>query len=95
MSDEERTQQPIPCDEQYYELLERLQELDFVLVELNLYLNTHPNDLQAIEQYNQLTRDRMQVAHHFQLLYGPLQNFGHAYSKYPWEWSKAPWPWQV
>ncbi|MFB5267332.1 spore coat protein CotJB [Paenibacillus enshidis] len=95
MSDEEQIQQSEPGDKQYYELLERLQELDFVLVELNLYLNTHPNDLQAIEQYNQLTRDRMQVAHHFQLLYGPLQNFGHAYSKYPWEWSKAPWPWQV
>lgn len=95
MNDEERTQQPVPTDKQYYELLERLQELDFVLVELNLYLNTHPNDLQAIEQYNQLTRDRMQVAHHFQLLYGPLLNFGHAYSRYPWEWSKGPWPWQV
>lgn len=95
MDGTEQAQQPIPCDQQYYELLGRLQELDFVLLELNLYLDTHPNDLQAIEQFNQLTRDRMQVAHHFQLLYGPLQNFGHAYSKYPWEWSKAPWPWQV
>ncbi|MBE0341145.1 spore coat protein CotJB, partial [Paenibacillus sp. 28ISP30-2] len=28
-------------------MLEKLQEVDFVLVELNLYLNTHPADLQA------------------------------------------------
>lgn len=83
------------CDEQYYELLEKLQALDFALVELNLYLDTHPNDLKAIEQFNQLTFERTKLANHFQQLYGPLQNFGRAYSKFPWEWSKSPWPWQV
>ncbi|MGG0821900.1 spore coat protein CotJB [Paenibacillus turicensis] len=82
-------------DKQYYEMLENLQALDFVLVELNLYLDTHPNDLKAIEQFNQLTRDRTILANEFQQLYGPLQNFGRAYSKFPWEWSKSPWPWQV
>ncbi|MBL2086617.1 spore coat protein CotJB, partial [Klebsiella pneumoniae] len=34
--------QPLP--EEYYRLLENLQELDFVLVELTLYLDTHPDD---------------------------------------------------
>lgn len=82
-------------DNQYYEMLENLQALDFVLVELNLYLDTHPNDLKAIEQFNQLTRDRTILANEFQQCYGPLQNFGRAYSKFPWEWSKSPWPWQV
>ncbi|MDO7908475.1 spore coat protein CotJB [Paenibacillus sp. JX-17] len=86
---------PVPCDEQYYQLLEQLQTLDFVLVELNLYLDTHPNDLKAIEQYNQFTQERMKVANQFQLLYGPLMHFGHAFSKCPWEWSQSPWPWQV
>ncbi|MGQ0452851.1 spore coat protein CotJB, partial [Bacillus sp. SS-TM] len=28
--------------EEYYQLLLELQELDFVLVELTLYLDTHP-----------------------------------------------------
>ncbi|MNW37381.1 CotJB protein [compost metagenome] len=83
------------CDDKYYELLEQLQAVDFVLVELNLYLDTHPDDYQAIEQYNKLTKERTQLAHQFQLLYGPLMHFGHAFSKYPWEWSKSPWPWQV
>ena len=83
------------CDQQFYELLEQLQVLDFALVELNLYLDTHPNDLKAIEQYNQLAQERMKLAIRFQELYGPLMNFGHAFSRYPWEWSQVPWPWQV
>lgn len=42
--------QPLP--EEYYQLLENLQELDFVLVELTLYLDTHPDDTAAINQFN-------------------------------------------
>lgn len=82
-------------DEQYYALLERLQTVDFVLVELNLYLDTHPNDMDAIEQYNELTQQRWQIANEFEAMYGPLMNFGHSYSGYPWQWNDAPWPWQV
>ncbi|MGR6762101.1 spore coat protein CotJB [Paenibacillus sp. ALE3] len=89
------TSQTKPVDAQFYALLEKLQAVDFVLVELNLYLDTHPDDLQAIEQFNKLTQERTAIANEYQLLYGPLQNFGRAYSKYPWEWSQAPWPWQV
>ncbi|WP_318840672.1 spore coat protein CotJB [Paenibacillus sp. BJ-4] len=89
------TPQTKPGDAQFYALLEKLQAVDFVLVELNLYLDTHPDDLQAIEQFNKLTQERTAIANEYQLLYGPLQNFGRAYSKYPWEWSQAPWPWQV
>ncbi|MCZ8513447.1 spore coat protein CotJB [Paenibacillus filicis] len=79
----------------YYTLLEELQALDFVLVELTLYLDTHPNDGHAIQQYNQFAQKRMQVAHQYQLEFGPLMHFGHSYSKYPWQWVETPWPWQV
>ncbi|WP_054957027.1 spore coat protein CotJB [Paenibacillus dakarensis] len=86
---------PQAGDPRYYELLEQLQAIDFVLVELNLFLNTHPNDLKSIEQYNRLAQERMVLAKHFQELYGPLQNFGHSFSRYPFEWNQSPWPWQV
>lgn len=84
-----------PINEQYYSLLLQLQELDFVLVELNLYLDTHPGDAQAIQQYNQLVHQRMQLAHHFEANFGPLMHFGHSHSRSPWEWNNVPWPWQV
>ncbi|GIO31387.1 hypothetical protein J2TS6_25280 [Paenibacillus albilobatus] len=82
-------------DRQYYELLEQLQVIDFALVELNLYLDTHPDDLKRIEQYNRLAQERIPLVRKFQELYGPLMNFGHAYSKFPFEWPETPWPWQV
>lgn len=82
-------------DEQYYRMLLELQQIEFALVELSLYLDTHPNDLQALQQFNQLAQQRMQSAHQFEMHYGPLMQFGHSYSKYPWQWVESPWPWQV
>jgi len=82
-------------DEHYYRRLEELQQLDFALVELTLYLDTHPGDMQALQQFNQLAQQRQQVAFQFEMSYGPLLQFGHSYSKYPWQWAETPWPWQV
>jgi spore coat protein JB len=82
-------------DENYYRLLHELQAVDFVLVELNLYLDTHPNDANALQQYNDCVRRRQQVAGQFEALYGPLLHFGHSYQPNGWKWSSSPWPWQV
>lgn len=81
-------------DEKYYELLLEIQRTDFVLVELNLYLNTHPNDQAAIAQYNDFVQRSMQMKKNFEALYGPL-TAGFSFSPTPWQWNKAPWPWQV
>lgn len=53
---------PQAGDRRYYEMLEQLQALDFVLVELNLFLDTHPDDLKSIEQFNKLTQERTLLA---------------------------------
>ncbi|GGD74261.1 spore coat protein CotJB [Paenibacillus nasutitermitis] len=82
-------------DENYYSKLLELQQLDFALVELTLFLDTHPNDMQILQQFNQLAQQRQHVAHEFEMQYGPLLQFGHSFSKYPWQWSQTPWPWQV
>lgn len=79
----------------YYELLEEIQVVDFVLVELTLYLDTHPHDNQAIDQYNEYAKKSMALKNKFQALFGPLTHFGHSFSTYPWTWDEAPWPWQV
>lgn len=81
--------------DKYYELLRQLQETDFVLVELNLYLDTHPEDEAAIAQFNQFVQKSMTLKHQFQSLFGPLFQFGNSYSPVPFMWKEAPWPWQV
>ncbi|MHA7963385.1 spore coat protein CotJB [Paenibacillus sp. CAU 1782] len=85
----------IVLDDAYYKLLHDLQAADFVLVELNLYLDTHPEDETAIKQYNQYAELRKRIAAQYEAQYGPLMHFGHSLSKMPWQWKEAPWPWQV
>lgn len=84
-----------PMPPEYYSLLEEIQGIDFVLVELNLYLDTHPNDAEAIQQYNEAAQISMQLKINFEKKFGPLHHFGHSYSNYPWSWNSSPWPWQV
>ncbi|TDL31540.1 spore coat protein CotJB [Jeotgalibacillus sp. S-D1] len=80
---------------EYYQQLEEIQAVDFVVYELVLYLDTHPNDSQAIQQYNQYAQYSKQLKTQFEALFGPLQ-FGTAVkNKQEWEWSTQPWPWQV
>ena len=79
----------------YYQMLEELQAVDFACVELNLYLDTHPDDLEAIKQYNTLTKKAKELRQAFEERFGPLMHFGHSYSVHPWAWIDSPWPWQV
>ncbi|MFD0692491.1 spore coat protein CotJB [Paenibacillus sp. GCM10027628] len=79
----------------YYAQLYDLQAVDFVLIELTLYLDTHPDDLAAIQQYNQFAHKRMHLAHQFEMEFGPLMANGHSFTKQPWQWVEPPWPWQV
>lgn len=76
-------------------MLEDLMAVDFVLLELNLYLDTHPQDLQAIRQYNEFAQHREQLAREYERQFGPLQNFGQSPSPSPWAWNNGPWPWQM
>ncbi|SHE40888.1 spore coat protein JB [Seinonella peptonophila] len=76
-------------------ILLALQEVDFVLVELNLYLDTHPFDQNAIDQYNHYAKERRKIAEKYEEYYGPLTNFGHSPMTISKEWSKGPWPWEV
>ncbi|MFP3918871.1 spore coat protein CotJB [Lysinibacillus telephonicus] len=80
---------------EYYQLLEEIQAIDFVLVELNLYLNTHQHDMEAIKQFNETAQLSMQLKVNFEKKFGPLMNFGRSYSNYPWDVDDTPWPWQV
>lgn len=80
--------------EEYYHLLHELQAVDFVLVELTLYLDTHPNDQAAIQQFNQFAQKRHQLAYQYEAQFGPLLQF-RSFSRYPWQWAEPPWPWQV
>ena len=47
-----------------------LQQLSFSLVDLNLYLDTHPDCQQGISDYNQLFEQYWEAKASFEMLYG-------------------------
>lgn len=79
----------------YYQMLEEIQACDFVLVELTLYLDTHPQDYEAIQQFNQYAKQSKLLKKEFEKQFGPLRQYGESYSGYPWQWTDTPWPWQA
>ncbi|MDR5659027.1 spore coat protein CotJB [Serpentinicella sp. ANB-PHB4] len=75
-------------------LLRQIQEVEFATLELNLYLDTHPTDNNALIQYNQLSNQLLMLKQQYDMCYGPLLNFGFSPSQYPFRWIEGPWPWE-
>ncbi len=76
------------------ELLNELMELDFMAVDIALYLNTHPNDMETIEEYNKVIRAADVVREKYETMYGPLCSFRSVSGKDKFDWIDDPWPWQ-
>lgn len=54
-------------------LFNELQQVTFVLVDLNLYLDTHPTDASALRYYKHYQALRQQLLEQYTMEYGPLQ----------------------
>ena len=77
------------------ELLKKLSELDFIAVDLGLFLNTHPDNTEAILAYNQVITAADAVRMKYEETYGPLCSFrSYASNTNHWTWIHDPWPWQ-
>ena len=76
------------------DLLKKIQEIEFVCLDMNLYLDTHPDDRNAVAAYNSFANQLAQLKCTYETYYGPLLNFGFSPSKYPWQWIEEPWPWE-
>lgn len=74
------------------ELLRQLTAFDFMAVDLQLYLDTHPNDKLALEKYNSIILQAEELRYMYQSQYGPLYSF-RSPSLYPWQWTQGQWPW--
>lgn len=84
-----------PIPQVYYTTLEELQAADFTLLELQLYLDTHPSDEKALQQFKELTEQRVGLAANYEAKYGPLQHYGRSKVAHITDWTTSPWPWEV
>jgi spore coat protein JB len=78
------------------QLLTQIHELQFAAVELQLYLDTHPEDLGALAMFNQYHTDLIRCIREYEARCGPLLNYGLSASpRHRWGWLEGPWPWEM
>lgn len=74
-------------------MLNDISIVDFVLVDLTLYLDTHPFDREAMEYFNHYARIKNKMSRDFSMRHFPL-TMDQAESNKEWRWGAAPLPWE-
>ena len=72
--------------------MNQLQTMAFTIQELALYLDTHPNDAQALELYRSFQRMYHDAQMHYAKECGPMNH--KTPRSGPYCWLKGPWPWE-
>lgn len=76
-------------------LLRDIGIIDFVIVEMNLYLDTHPHDKEAIEYVRHYIRMKNQALQDYATKYSPLTVYTADLSgNTEWKWATQPLPWE-
>ncbi len=82
------------CDEKARireEMIGEIKCLNFAIIELGLYLNTHHDDQKAICLHKEYCRQLKELKDKYQRIYGPLSIY---YPCNKWRWLEEPWPWE-
>ena len=72
-------------------LLYQVMQYKFALTELDLYLDTHPDDEKAICLHKEYCNKYRKLADQYQKIYGPLTIM---FPCNKWRWLEEPWPWE-
>lgn len=68
--------------------------MDFAILEMEIFLDTHPNDMRALKVREQYQAKRRELVDQYERTFGPyvvttddVENTTH------WTWIDDPWPW--
>lgn len=75
-------------------MMNKVQEYDFAMLDLNLYLDNHPDDQSFIKLYNEYQKKYLNAKNEYEKKYGPLATNSDDLEKNPWPWLNSPWPWE-
>jgi spore coat protein JB len=74
-------------------MMRRLQVQSFVLDDVRLYLDTHPDDQRALAYYQKYRKLKEQTEAEYVRAFGPI-NSCQVDSDTRWTWVDTPWPWE-
>ena len=72
-------------------MLRKIKCYTFAVIDLALYLDTHPEDEKALCLHRKYCKELKDLRDKYQKVYGPLT------IEYPcnkWRWLEEPWPWE-
>lgn len=72
------------------QMLNDIRSLNFAIVELAQYLDTHPNDRKALCLHQEYCEQYRDLSNQYQKIYGPLTIY---FPCDKWRWIDEPWPW--
>lgn len=75
------------------ELLRAVDQYSFAMYDLQLYLDTHPHSMEAMNRYRKYKALKKSAEEKYVRLYGPLKAEQAAVSD-SWNWKDSPWPWE-
>ena len=73
------------------EMITKIKELNFAIIELGLYLDTHPEDEKALCLHRRYSKELKELKDKYQKVYGPLSIY---FPCNKWRWLEEPWPWE-
>lgn len=74
--------------------LQELQSISFAMHDLNLYLDTHPNDQSMVTLFNDYRREKEKKMQDYERQFGPLMVSSEAMEGNTYSWIHSPWPWE-
>ena len=75
-------------------LMKQLQMYDFAVIEAGLFLDTHPNDKEALNYFNKVRKLAENAREDYEKKYGP-NLMTSTEGRTNWEWALKPGPWEV
>ena len=75
-------------------LLNRISSAQFAAWELHMYLDTHPDDIQALKSYHKYEREAKELIAKYENMFGPLVS-SDVFGDNRWDWINNPWPWEI
>ena len=74
-------------------LMNRINEVSFAVNDVLLYLDTHPDDEEALNYFNQCNTLYNAAKQSYQEQFGLLNAFSEQ-ERFSWDWNTAPMPWE-
>ena len=76
-------------------MLRTIQELEFTAIDLQLFLDTHPENRRALADFINISRQLQEAKGQYERAYGPLIGFGYGLEELEcgYRWLDY-WPWE-